>query len=521
MSTEAAPLLQAVDITKAYPGTIANNAVNFTLYPGEIHALLGENGAGKSTLVKILYGLVKADAGQMLLDGAPYTPNKPSDARKSGLAMVFQHFTLFEAMTVAENIAIGMEEPQDVSRLEDRITALSENYGLPVQPNALVANLSTGERQRVEIVRCLLQNPRLLIMDEPTSVLTPQEVDTLFTTLRKLSEEGTAILYISHKLSEIKALCSRATVLRGGEVVAHCDPQDETPQSMATMMVGTALSVPEKKTASTGKTVLSATNISLSNGTTFGSTLQAINFELAAGSIYGIGGIAGNGQDELLAVLSGETLSPKGSLLYKNTDISRLSPNARRKMGIVSSPEERLGHSAAPTMSLVDNAVLSARVRRGLTSWGFIKRKQAKAYTESVIQQFDVRTSGPNAEAKSLSGGNLQKFIIGREVLQEPEVIIINQPTWGVDAAAAMDIRNALRKLASNGVAVVVISQDLDELLELADQFSVLVEGSLSEAVPTSDLSLDAIGLMMGGSLGGQAAEDQTKSQSENHHAAT
>lgn len=495
-------LLAIQHITKAYPGVVANENVSFNMGEGEVHALLGENGAGKSTLVKMIYGLVKPDSGTIKLAGKPYQPTSPSYARQSGVAMVFQHFSLFEAMSVAENIALGMENPPEISALENRISEVSQTYGLPLEPARIIAHLSAGERQRVEIIRCLLQNPRLLIMDEPTSVLTPQEVQILFTTLRQLSEEGTAILYISHKLNEIRELCDQATILRGGKVVGHCDPKQETAASMAELMVGKGLAVPEKKTIERGEAVLALHNLSLPSSKPFGTALKNINFELHQGEILGIGGVAGNGQDELLSVISGESKTSKGSIFYQREDVSQLSPNQRRRLGLVAAPEERLGHAAVPVMSLLENSFLTAKVRQGLSSYGFIAREKVKAFTDTIIEQFGVKTAGAEAEARSLSGGNLQKFVIGREVLQSPEVIIVNQPTWGVDAAAATAIHQALKNLAEQGAAVVAISQDLDELMVLSDRFAVLAEGCLSEPVTSSLLNTETIGLMMGGQLG-------------------
>lgn len=499
MNDSKQPLLELQKITKSYPGVIANSDISFSIKAGEIHALLGENGAGKSTLVKMIYGLVKPDSGNMLMNGAVYAPHKPSESRRAGVGMVFQHFSLFEAMTVAENIALGMEQPPQMQSLEHRIVSVSQAYGLPLQPKRIIADLSAGERQRVEIVRCLLQNPRLLIMDEPTSVLTPQEVTTLFTTLRTLSDEGTAILYISHKLNEIRDLCSNATVLRGGKVVGTCDPRVETPKSMAEMMIGMDLSMPKVRDTQLGPVILKSHNLCLPSSNPFGTSLKNIDFELHQGEILGIGGVAGNGQEELLSAFSGEAITESQTLYLKDKDISLLRPNQRRTLGIVSAPEERLGHAAAPTMTLIENALLSGRVRQSLTKWGFIDWGKTERFAKEIIQDFDVRTPNAHVEAKALSGGNLQKFVMGREMLQKPDVIIINQPTWGVDAAAAADIREALKTLAAQGTAIIAISQDLDELMELSDQFAVLTEGQLSSLQATSSLTIDQVGLMMGG----------------------
>nr|WP_218958629.1 ABC transporter ATP-binding protein [Thalassovita aquimarina] len=493
-------------MTKAYPGVVANDNVSFEIGEGEVHALLGENGAGKSTLVKMIYGLVKPDRGTMQLRGDAYAPAEPSAARAAGVAMVFQHFSLFEALNVAENVALGMENPPGMRDLAARIREVSEMYGLPLDPDRIVGDLSAGERQRVEIIRCLLQDPKLLIMDEPTSVLTPQEVDILFETLRKLSAEGTAILYISHKLEEIRTLCDNATILRLGQVVGDCVPRDTTARDMAEMMVGSSLLVPERAGGTVGPVLLKINDLSVASPSAFGTSLKNISLEVRAGEILGLGGVAGNGQDELLAALSGEIPTAPGAVELDGKPIGGLGPVARRRLGLLTAPEERLGHAAAPDMSLIENALLTGSVREGLENRGFLKWGKAKSFAEAIIERFDVRTPGPDNAARSLSGGNLQKFVIGREVMQRPEVLVVNQPTWGVDAAAAAAIRQALLDLAAGGAAVVVISQDLDELMEISDHFGALNEGRLSDIRLAKDLSVDEIGLMMGGAHGMEVA---------------
>ncbi|CUH85799.1 ABC transporter ATP-binding protein [Thalassovita mediterranea] len=499
-------LLKLNGLTKAYPGVVANNNVSFEIGKGEVHALLGENGAGKSTLVKMIYGLVKPNSGSMVMNGEDYAPVKPSAARQAGVAMVFQHFSLFDALNVAENIALGMENPPKMRDLAARIKEVSETYGLPLDPFRTVGDLSAGERQRVEIIRCLLQDPKLLIMDEPTSVLTPQEVDILFETLRKLSAEGTAILYISHKLEEIRTLCDNATILRLGEVVGDCVPRETTARDMAEMMVGSKLHVPERTGGDIGPVLLELNDLSVASPAEFGTALKGISMEVRSGEILGIGGVAGNGQDELLGALSGELLTKAGTIVLEGDDVSQMGPVGRRKLGLLTAPEERLGHAAAPDMSLIENAVLTGSVREGLEKNGFLKWGKARNFAETIIEKFDVRTPGPGNAARSLSGGNLQKFVIGREVLQRPDVLVVNQPTWGVDAAAAADIRQSLLDLAAAGAAIICISQDLDELMEISDHFAALNEGRLSDIRPSKGLTVDEIGLMMGGAHGMEVA---------------
>ena len=499
MAAVDTPLFQAEGLRKQFPGVLAVDDVSFAVQKGEIHALLGENGAGKSTLVKMIYGVLAQDVGQMRMNGAPYAPARPGEARAAGVGMVFQHFSLFEALTVGENVALGMNKAPSAMELNDRIREVSAAYGLPLDPTRLVGELSVGERQRIEIVRSLLQNPNLLIMDEPTSVLTPQEVETLFATLRKLSDEGVAILYISHKLDEIRALCQAATILRGGKLIATCDPRQESSKSLAEMMIGRELAAPARTDWTRGEQRLMTDRLSVASQEQFGVDLKELNIDLRAGDILGIGGVAGNGQDELLDVLSGETRVRNDGLSLNGRPVGQLGPNQRRALGLCASPEERLGHAAAPDMSLTDNTVLTARVRANLTRSGFIKSLPAANFARSVIERFGVKTPGPDAAAKSLSGGNLQKFVVGREIVQNPDVFIVSQPTWGVDAGAAEVIRGAIRDLARNGAAVMVISQDLDELMALATLFSVIADGRVSFPVPVGDVTVEQIGVMMGG----------------------
>jgi simple sugar transport system ATP-binding protein len=346
-------------------------------------------------------------------------------------------------------------------------------------------------------------------MDEPTSVLTPQEVQILFQTLRQLSAEGTAILYISHKLEEIRALCDEATILRRGKVVATCIPRDVQARDMAEMMVGAVLTPPTRairKDWGDAHAALEVTGLSAASPIPFGTSLKDITFSVQRGEVLGIAGVAGNGQDELLLALSGELPSAPDMVKCFGTPIGDTPPNARRAIGFVAAPEDRLGHAAAPDMTLVENALLSGAVRKNLTSKGFIDWPKTKAWAEQVVTQYDVRTPGIWVAARALSGGNLQKFLIGRELSPAPEVVIINQPTWGVDASAAAFIRQEILNRAQEGAAVVVISQDLDDLLEVSDRFAALNEGRLTPTRPTEGLTVDEIGLMMGGAHGMEVA---------------
>ncbi len=492
--------LELNGITKQFPGVLANDNVSFAVKPGEIHALLGENGAGKSTLVKMIYGIMQPDAGEIRWNGQAVVVPNPKAARKLGIGMVFQHFSLFEALTVLENIALGMDAKIPSRELEARIREVMATYGLALDPHRTVATLSVGERQRIEIVRALLLNPQLLIMDEPTSVLTPQEVEQLFTVLRKLAAEGCSILYISHKLHEIKALCDTATILRGGKLVDTCDPKQETSRSMAEKMIGTNLKDIVKTARSFGTPKLVVNRLSTLKAGHFDVPVDNVSFTVRAGEILGIAGVAGNGQNALLDALSGEIRGDdREAITIDGLGIGMMSTTERRRHGLCAVPEERNGHAAVGDFTLADNSVLTARDRLGMVVLGLINSGAAKTYTGKVIADFAVKALGPASTAGSLSGGNLQKYIMGREILQKPSVLVVSQPTWGVDAGAAAAIHQALVDLAAAGSAIVVISQDLDELRALADSLAVINMGRLSAARPVQEFSVDEIGLLMGG----------------------
>lgn len=496
------PLLALHGIVKRFPGCLANDHVDLSIGKGEIHALLGENGAGKSTLVKIIYGVMKPDAGSLSWNGQPVQINSPAQARALGIGMVFQHFSLFEALTVADNIALGLNKAEDRKNLDTRISEVSARYGLHLDPHQLVHDLSVGERQRIEIVRCLLQDPKLLIMDEPTSVLTPQEVERLFATLRRLRDEGCSILYISHKLEEIRALCETATIMRLGKVVAQCDPTEKTARELAELMISAKLAEQDftHKSPNEGPVRLAVAGLSIRSNRPFGMDLKDISFSVAGGEIFGIAGIAGNGQSELMDALSGEILAGAAAdVQLDGAPVGRERPGMRRRRGGCFLPEERNGHGAVGPMTLAENGFLSAHVRGALGRFGLINKKRTKAFASRVIDAFDVRTTGPLAEARSLSGGNLQKFLVGREVLQQPGILVISQPTWGVDAGAAAAIYEALVRLAAAGTAIVLISQDLDEILLLCDRIAVIAAGRLSAPMSVKEATIETIGLLMGG----------------------
>ena len=492
-----APLLQLSGVSKRYGGVQANSGIDLSVDAGTIHAILGENGAGKSTLMKLIYGVERPDEGQVFWQGGAVALSSPSDARRLGIGMVFQHFSLFETLSVVQNMALIV--PGSKTELATRIRDLGAAFGLSVDPQAMVHSLSVGERQRVEIIRCLLLNPKLLILDEPTSVLPPQSVALLFDTLRALRAKGMAILFISHKLEEIRELCDCATILRQGKVTARLDPREGTAHELATLMIGRPMPPPVHPTPhGLGEERLALSNLTFANEDPFGVSLKDVSLSVRGGEILGIAGISGNGQQELAALISGEIAlkSAASAVTLMGKPVGDLGAAARRKRGLAFVPEDRLGRGAVPDMSLADNALLTAH-SRGLVQNGFINRKAERAFTADCIARFDVRTAGPQAEAGSLSGGNLQKFIMGREMMLEPSVLLVAQPTWGVDIGAASEIRQRLVAMRNAGAAIVVISEEIDELFEICDRLQVLHKGHLSPSQDVAATSVEQIGTYM------------------------
>ena len=492
----APPRLQLTGITKRYPAVVANDGVSLTVQPGEIHAVLGENGAGKSTLMKIIYGATKPDEGAMWFDGQPVQVRNPQEARALGIAMVFQHFSLFDTLTVAENVWLGLDRRQPLAEVARRITEKASEYGLDIDPDRPVHTLSVGEMQRVEIIRALLTDPRLLILDEPTSVLTPQAVDKLFVVLRQLAAEGCSILYISHKLHEIRELCSTCTVMRGGKVTGVCDPTRESNASLSRLMIGAEPPALDHREVRVGEAVLCTHGLSLPAADPFGVALVGIDLEVRAGEVVGIAGISGNGQKELLYALSGEdTRAAPAMVEVAGRPAGRMRPRQRRQLGLHFVPEERLGRGAVPTMGLAHNLLLTRSNAVGAGGW--LRMRRLRAHAQEIITRFGVKAGGPDAPARSLSGGNLQKFIVGREIDAGPKLLIVSQPTWGVDVGAAAQIRGEILKLRDAGCAVLVVSEELDELFEICDRLHVLAKGRLSPSVPRAEASVERIGEWM------------------------
>ncbi|MDD2878938.1 MAG: ABC transporter ATP-binding protein [Rhodoferax sp.] len=496
------PRLQLNRITKRYPSVVANSEVSLTVMPGETHAVLGENGAGKSTLMKIIYGSVKPDEGTVLFNGQVVHIKNPQEARALGISMVFQHFSLFDTITVAENVWLGLNKSLSLQQVTESIVAKATEYGLDIDPLRPVHTLSVGEMQRVEIIRALLTNPQLLILDEPTSVLTPQAVDKLFVVLKKLASEGCSILYISHKLHEIRELCNACTVLRGGRVTGVCDPSQESNASLSKLMIGAEPPQLTHRAQTPGAPVLTLQNLILPREDQFGVDIEGISLQVHAGEVVGIAGVSGNGQKELLCALSGEDVRAKpGAIRMSEVDVSGLHPGQRRKLGLHFVPEERLGRGAVPTLSLAHNLLLTRHEAIAWPKWGggWIRVKQLEQQAANIIDRFKVKAGGPRSLARSLSGGNLQKFIVGREMDANPKLFIVSQPTWGVDVGAAAQIRGEILALRDAGCAVLVVSEELDELFEVCDRLHVISRGQLSPSVPIAEATIAQIGEWMSG----------------------
>ena len=491
-------LLKLHSISKRYPAVLANDNISLQVMPGQIHAILGENGAGKSTLMKIIYGSVQPDQGDIHFQGKPVHIRNPQQARALGISMVFQHFSLFDTLSVAQNVWLGLDKSLSLQEVSRRIRDKAAAYGLDVQPDRPVHTLSVGEMQRVEIIRALLCEPRLLILDEPTSVLTPQAVDKLFAVLRQLVAEGCSILYISHKLHEIRALCTHCTVLRAGKVTGTCDPREQTNASLSQMMIGSeppALVHVERKR---GLKVLEVKQLSLMRQDPFGTHLAELNLQVHQGEIVGIAGVSGNGQRELLYALSGEdTRAPSDSIRLGGQAVGSRGPAQRRALGLHFVPDERLGRGAVPSLSLAHNLLLTRS--DSVSASGWIDMTALAQQAQAINSEYKVKAGGPMAAAQSLSGGNLQKFIVGREIDAAPKLLIVSQPTWGVDVGAAAQIRSALVALRDAGCAVLVVSEELDELFELCDRMHVIAQGRLSPSLSREQATVARIGSWMSG----------------------
>lgn len=500
------PLLEMRGITKRFPGVIANQDVSFDVRSGEVHTLLGENGAGKSTLMKILFGLYRPDEGEVLLRGEPIDVTSPSEAIAAKIGMVHQHFMLVPTLTVAENVALGTSSSRgpltDLDRVAERIRELSASHGLSVDPSIEVWRLSVGERQRVEILKALYRDAELLVLDEPTAVLTPQEVEDLFLILRRMTDEGRGIIFISHKLHEVMALSDRITVLRNGRITGQTVPSETSREQLAEMMVGRAVNlVPNRPEVDVGSARLSVTGLSV-RGDRGTIALDDVSLDVNGGEILGIAGVSGNGQRELAEAVAGLRVPEAGSVAIDGEDVTGLDTKARRERGLSYVPEERMKDGAIAEFTVSENLMLvdhgdSDFVRSGLFDFGAIHR-----HTEDLIERFAVKTPSIETPTSNLSGGNIQKLIMARELTSGPSVIVASQPTRGVDIGSAEYIHEQLVAQRENGAATLLISEDLDEVLALSDRIAVVFEGRVVRIVDSADATREGLGLLMAGVTG-------------------
>lgn len=495
--------LEMRGIVKQFPGVLANDHVNFEVRGGEVHALLGENGAGKSTLMKILYGLYQPDEGQILVNDRPVRIDSPNDAIRQGIGMIHQHFMLVPSLTVAENVALGLPSTRglltDLDVVSSRVTELSKSYGLQVYPDRYVWQLAVGEQQRVEIVKALYRDVSLLILDEPTAVLTPQEVDDLFVTLRQMAQEGHALIFISHKLHEVLDISDEVTVLRDGQVVGSVPTSEATKESLARMMVGRDVVLQRHKDpVEIGAPRLVLDNLwARSDRET--DALRAVSLEVRSGEILGIAGVSGNGQRELAEVISGLRLPEKGTVSLDGADITGRSPDVLRAAGLSFIPEERMRDGAIKDFTVAENLILQDHSDEPYAQGIFLNFRAIAQRSAELIDDFDVKTPSQETSLKSLSGGNIQKLILARELSRQPGVLIASQPTRGVDIGATEYIHQRLLDQRTKGTATMLISEDLDEVLALSDRIAVMYEGEIMGVVDRDEATVEQLGLMMAG----------------------
>ena len=497
--------LQMLGISKRFPGVLAVNNMDFDLHGGEIHALLGENGAGKSTLMKMLYGLYSPDEGRILIDGVETQVHSPQDAIQQGIGMIHQHFMLVPSLTVAENVALGMKSSRgfilDLDRVSARLRELSAEYSLKVDPDVPIWQLSVGEQQRVEILRAIYRGAALLILDEPTAVLTPQEVDDLFRVLRQMASDGIGLIFISHKLHEVLAISDRISVLRDGRKVNTIPSQGATKLKLAEMMVGRPVVLEyERPSNPAGAQQLRLENVSaLSDRGTSG--LRQVSFNVHSGEIVGVAGVSGNGQRELAQVIAGLRTTTQGQIFLNNQNVSGRSPSAMNQLGLAYIPEERMVDGALKEFSVAENFVLQDHGRPPYTKAGiFLDFRAITDACKQAIQAYEIKTPGTDTPIKHLSGGNIQKLILARELARKPQVLLAAQPTRGVDIGATEYIHRQLLAERARGTAVLLISEDLDEILALSDRIVVMYEGRIVGIVPREGVDVKHLGAMMAGS---------------------
>ncbi len=491
--------LKISNISKIYPGCIANDKVSLEFKSGKIYALLGENGAGKSTLVKILSGVIIPDEGEIFLNKNILKLNSPLDAKKNDIGMVFQHFNLFETLSVFENLIIDSNEKKE--NLREKIELIMNKYNFSIKLDIPVLNLSAGQKQKVEIIRCLIRNPKVLIMDEPTSVLTEQETSELFLSLKKFSEEGILIIYITHKLKEVMQVCDEVAVMRKGKLVSKSQIKEESIESLANKMVGQNLKTVKKKkiTVTSSDQLIKITDLNFTSEDPFETNLENINFTLNRGECLGIAGISGNGQSELFQILSGEIISNKNSIEFNKNYIGNLNPQERREYLMAFSPEDRLEQAAIPQMKIFENVALNNFKSSNFFNNGLINEGKIKEHAKKIISDFNVNTDNIELKSQFLSGGNLQKLIIGRELITSPDLLICFNPTWGLDVGAINYIHETLIKINEQNKSIILISTDTDELLKLSDKISVIHKGKLSKIMDAEEVTSEKLGVLMGG----------------------
>lgn len=496
--------LSMQSITKEFAGVVANDAVNLDVHQGEIHALVGENGAGKSTLMKILYGLEHPDSGRICINDQPVTISNPQVAIQRGIGMVHQHFQLIPSLSVAENVCLGYEPRSyhlfaDKRRMIERTVELSETFGMKIDPTKRIADLSVGVRQRVEILKLLYRDARLLILDEPTAVLTPQEVDSLFSVILRLVEEGRTAIFITHKLREVMAICKRATILRRGRNVATVNVSETTPREIARMMVGEDVVMAERTPQATSpQAVLSLCNISAHDDRGL-LTLKDVSLDVHGGEIVGLAGVEGNGQFELLEVLTGLRAVQSGEISLAGTSITHLSNRKRRELGLALIPEDRSQQGLSPVLSIWENMIASDYYQPSRSRYGYMPINQLQAQAHDLMNSYDIRANHERVAVSTLSGGNAQKVVVARELSNEPQLLVAAQPTRGLDIRAAGFVHDQILKLRAEGRAILLISAELDELLALCDRFVVIFDGRIVGMLPAKEATREKLGLLMAG----------------------